>query len=58
MTSTSLQGEPTAQATAEHAPSAPAITSNDAIIDFENMTAESILRRHRAIAHQVRSIPT
>ncbi|PFH49327.1 hypothetical protein AMATHDRAFT_147871 [Amanita thiersii Skay4041] len=43
---------PTAQPPADLASRAPAITAADAIIDFENMTAESILRRHRAISHQ------
>ncbi|KAK2461195.1 hypothetical protein APHAL10511_006722 [Amanita phalloides] len=42
----------TEQRTAEHVSTAPVITSADSMIDFENMTAESIVRRHRAIAHQ------
>jgi len=31
---------------------APPITARDPIIDFEDMTAESIVRRHRAFSHQ------
>ncbi|KAF8636913.1 hypothetical protein AX17_003164 [Amanita inopinata Kibby_2008] len=41
-----------AQPPADLASPAPAITSRDSIVDFENMTAESIVRRHRAISHQ------
>ncbi|KAF8635458.1 hypothetical protein AX15_000435 [Amanita polypyramis BW_CC] len=46
------RAESTAQPTAELVSSAPIITSSDSVIDFENMTAESIVRRHRAISHQ------
>lgn len=36
-------------------PRSPMITPEDAIVDFDTMTAEQIARRSRAFSHQVRS---
>ena len=41
------------QVSNETVPRASAITAEDAIINFNTMTAEDIVRRHRAISHQV-----
>ncbi|PPQ96909.1 hypothetical protein CVT26_005895 [Gymnopilus dilepis] len=49
-----LEGKaiPHPQPYASDAPRAPFITAADALVNFETMTAEDILRRHRAISHQ------
>lgn len=45
--------KPTPQAWDPSTPRAPLITADDALVDFATMTAEVIVRRHRAISHQV-----
>ncbi|KAH9933745.1 formyl transferase [Fomitopsis serialis] len=54
-----LSGRATSQPQAENpaAPRAPLITTADAVIDFETMTAEQITRRSRAFSHQVSQTP-
>ncbi|KAH9848372.1 Formyltransferase [Lenzites betulinus] len=42
----------TPQSDASKAPRAPLITIRDSMVDFRSMTAEHIVRRHRAISHQ------
>ncbi|KAI9069849.1 Formyltransferase [Trametes sanguinea] len=49
-----LSGKDTRKAQAEDpaAPRAPLITMQDSMVDFRTMSAEQIVRRHRAISHQ------
>ncbi|KAJ8481858.1 hypothetical protein ONZ51_g5716 [Trametes cubensis] len=42
----------TPQASDPNAPRAPLITLQDCAVDFRTMTADAIVRRHRAISHQ------
>ncbi|KAH9886080.1 Formyltransferase [Cubamyces lactineus] len=42
----------TPQVSDPNAPRAPLITLQDSAVDFRSMTAEEIVRRHRAISHQ------
>ncbi|KAL7277387.1 hypothetical protein ACG7TL_009249 [Trametes sanguinea] len=42
----------TPQAEDPTAPRAPLITMQDSMVDFRTMTAEQIVRRHRAVSHQ------
>ncbi|KAG6902154.1 hypothetical protein C0995_003628 [Termitomyces sp. Mi166 len=48
---------PEPQAPLESAPHAPLITALDSCVNFSTMSAEAVVRRHRAISHQ-RSIVT
>jgi methionyl-tRNA formyltransferase len=50
------QDNVTPQECAASAPLAPLITAKDALIDFNTMKAEDIVRRHRALCHQVRCL--
>jgi len=53
LTANSMQIAPVPQTSAEGLPFAPMISTNDALVKFFTMSADTISRRHRAFSHQV-----